>query len=122
MQAREGEFHLRLHAYCARYPAPWCPPGQVVQQRSLAHAWVAAYHQGPALAGPDRFGKAVEHLAFASPVRQPFRASPGHREPTGVGWKQTTTPPPATKSTDRQADGQEPGFPSEPGHRPVPAA
>ena len=78
MQAREGQLHLRLHAHRARHLAPQCALGQVIKQRSLAHARVAAHHQGPALAAPDRRDKPVQRVAFAAPVRQPFRASPGH--------------------------------------------
>src|SRR5215831_5642035 len=95
MQTRERQLHFGLHAYRARHPAPPRLPGHVIQQRGLAHTSVAAYHQGPALARPDRLNKPVERLAFAAPVRQPFRASPGHWEPTGLGWTRTITPPPS---------------------------
>src|SRR5215831_8411275 len=95
MQARERQLHFGLHAYRARHPAPSRLPGHVTQQHGLAHARVAAHHQAPALARPDRLDKPVEHLAFAAPVRQPIRASPGHWEPTGPGWTRTITPPPS---------------------------
>jgi hypothetical protein len=54
MQAREGQLHLRLHTRRSRHPAPSRAPGHVVQQHGLAHARVAAHHQGPALTAPDR--------------------------------------------------------------------
>ena len=65
MQPGERQLHLRLHAHRARHPAPVRPVDQVVQQRGLAHARVAAHHQRPALTGPDRLDQPVEHVAFA---------------------------------------------------------
>ena len=78
MQAREGQLHLRLHARRARHPAPARLPGHIVQQHRLAHARVAAHHQRPALATPDRIDEPAQRVAFAAPVRQPGHASPGH--------------------------------------------
>jgi hypothetical protein len=56
--------------------------GQIVQQRGLAHARVAAYHQDLALPGADSAEKAVEGGAFAVPVGQRGRAA----LPTGL-WR-----------------------------------
>ena len=95
MQTREGQLHLRLHASRARHPASSRPSGHVIQQHGLAYARVAVHHQGPALSGPGRLDKPVEHLALASPVCQPFGASPGHRGPTGLGWARMITLPPS---------------------------
>ena len=44
--AREGRFHLRLHAHRAPPGTPR-PAGQVVNQHGLAYARLAAHHQGP---------------------------------------------------------------------------
>ena len=52
--------------------------GQVVQQYGLAYSRVAAHHQRPALAAPDRINEPVQRVAFAAPVRHPGHASPGH--------------------------------------------
>ncbi len=81
MQPGEGQLHLRLHAHRARHPASFLGglPGQVVEQDGLAHARVTADHQAPALAGPDRIDEPVELAAFAVPVGQFGRMSPGHR-------------------------------------------
>jgi hypothetical protein len=88
VQAREGQFHLRLDAHHARHRASGirCLPGQVLQQRSLAHARVTAHYQSPALTGPDRGDEPVERVAFAAPARQPRRpAAPRQgRQTAGV--------------------------------------
>ena len=78
MQAREGQFHLRLHAHHACHPAPSRLPGQVTQERGLTYARVTAHHQGLALATPDRIDEPVQRVAFAAPVREPGCVSPGH--------------------------------------------
>ena len=75
MQPGEGQLHLRLHAGRPRYPASARPFGQVVQQHRLAHARVAAHHQHPALAGPDRVDQPVQHVALAVAVGQPRRTT-----------------------------------------------
>ena len=59
----------------ARHPAPCARPGQVVQQRGLAHPRLTAHHQGPALTGPDRHRPAGRaRRARRDPVCQPRRA------------------------------------------------
>ena len=87
VQPGEGQLHLRLHAHRAGHPTPLCPVDQVVQQHGLAHAGVAAHHQRPALTGTNRLDEAVEHVAFAAPVRQPGRTPSKpeiRRHPTGT--------------------------------------
>ena len=62
VQPGERQFHLRLDAGGAHHPAAGRVPGQVVEQRRLAHARLAVHHQGPALTGADRLHQPVEHL------------------------------------------------------------
>ena len=71
MQPREGQLHLRLDPGRPRHPASVRPSGQVVQQRGLADARVAAHHQHPALTGPDRADQPVQHVALAVTAGQP---------------------------------------------------
>ena len=63
MQAGEGQLHLRLDAQRAHHPAARRLPGQVVQQRGLAHARLAADHQHPALTGPDGLDEPAERAS-----------------------------------------------------------
>src|SRR5262249_28190746 len=59
----------------ARHPALPGLPGQVVQQQGLARTRVAAYHQGPALTGPDGLDQPVQRAALAAPVDHPVDRS-----------------------------------------------
>ncbi len=70
MEPGEGQRYLGLHARRARHPAPGGrgPRGQVVEQHGLAHARLAADHQGAALPGPDRLDESVEGGTFAVPA------------------------------------------------------
>ena len=68
MQPGEGQLHLRLDTDGTRHPKARRLLDQVLEQRRLAHARLAAHHQGPALARADRFDEVVEHLAFAAPA------------------------------------------------------
>ena len=68
MQAREGQLHFRLHARGPRYEAPRGPPGQVVKQHGLAHAGLTAYHECPALTGPNVSNEPIKYATFAEPV------------------------------------------------------
>ena len=79
MQSREGELHFRLHARCPRYPAPRSPPGQVVQQRGLAHPRLTAHHQGPASTGPHISNEPVKYATFPGPAGQPCCRPPDTR-------------------------------------------
>jgi hypothetical protein len=78
MQAGERQFHFRLHARRALDPAALAgaPAGQVLQQCGLAHARVTAYHQRPAVTGPDPGDKPVQYAALGMAVRQWSRAAP----------------------------------------------
>jgi hypothetical protein len=67
MHGREREFHLRLDTRGAYHPASRRVPGQVVQQRRLAHPRLATHHQRPAFAGAHGLDQPVEHGAFAAP-------------------------------------------------------
>ena|SRR5205809_6883800 len=51
------------------------PVGQVVQQRRLAHTWLTAHHQDPALTHANSLDEPIEYVAFAALARQPCRAS-----------------------------------------------
>ncbi len=71
MQPGERQLHLRLHARHPQHPAPGRLPGQVLQQRRLAHPRLAVHHQHPALTGTHRLDQPVQHAALGTPVRQP---------------------------------------------------
>ena len=75
LQPGERQLHLRLDAGGTHHPAVRRLPGDVVQQRRLAHARLADHHQRPALTRPDGIDQPVQHAAFAAPARQPCRAS-----------------------------------------------
>jgi hypothetical protein len=75
VQPGEREFHLRLHADGAHHPAPRRVPGQVVEQRCLAHAGLTAHHQHLARACPYRLDQPVKHAAFAAAPPQRRGAS-----------------------------------------------
>ena len=64
MQPGERQLHLRLDARGTHDLSARRIPGQVVQQRCLAHTRLAGYHQRPALTRPDSINQAVQHLAF----------------------------------------------------------
>ncbi len=70
MQPGERQLHLRLDARGPHHLAARRIPGQVVQQRRLAHTRLAGYHQRPALTRPDSINQAVQHLAFEAPAPQ----------------------------------------------------
>ena len=76
MQAAERELHLRLDARRTHHAAALSLPGQVIQQRRLAHARLAAHHQHPALAGPDSRYQAGQRAHLAAPA--PQRYGTGH--------------------------------------------
>jgi hypothetical protein len=77
VQPREGQLHLRLHAYHPRYLAPRGPSNQVLKQHGFSYARLAAHDQGPALTGPQPVDEPVERVAFATPVHEPWRAARG---------------------------------------------
>jgi len=60
MQPGERELHLRLDTHCTLNTAARRPPGQVLQQRSLAHTRLADHHQCPALTRPDSIDQPSE--------------------------------------------------------------
>jgi hypothetical protein len=86
MQPGERELHLRLDTRGTHHTASRRLLDQVVQQRRLAHARLAAYHQCPALTPANSFDEPVEHVALAAPAYEPCRASSavmsGHRPGT----------------------------------------
>jgi hypothetical protein len=49
-------------------------PGQVLQQRRLAHARLAGHHQRLTLTCPDSIDQPVQHAAFAVPAPKGDRA------------------------------------------------
>jgi hypothetical protein len=73
MQAGEGELHLGLHARRPRDPASTRGPRQVLEQRGLADARLAAQHQHPALARTHPRHEPLQHLAFAPTTDQTRR-------------------------------------------------
>ena len=74
MQARERELHLRLHARRPRDPAARRALHQVLQQRGLADARLAAQHQHPALTRAHARQQLIQRLALAGPAEQPRHA------------------------------------------------
>ena len=70
MQSGERKLHLRLDTGDAHHPAAGGVLGEVVQQRRLAHARLAAHHQGAALASTYRVQEPVQHVAFPAPAQQ----------------------------------------------------
>jgi hypothetical protein len=79
MQPGERQLHLRLDTRGDRHPAARRLPGQVSQQRCLAHARLATYHQSLALTHPDRRQEPVQHVTFGAMAQQLCRASPHRR-------------------------------------------
>jgi hypothetical protein len=70
VQSRERQLHLRLHARRPRNAAPRRLPGDVVEQRRLAHAGFAAQDEHTTLARPHSRHQAIEQLALAAPAAQ----------------------------------------------------
>ena len=64
------QLHLRFDPGRMRYPAARRLLAQVVQQGRLAHARLAAYHEGVALASTYRVQEPVQHVAFPAPAQQ----------------------------------------------------
>jgi hypothetical protein len=62
----EGKLHLRLDTGRTRDQTARSLLGDVVQQRRLAHARLATYHQRVVFAGANGFDHAVERIAFAA--------------------------------------------------------
>src|ERR1700691_573651 len=75
LQPGERQLHLRLDTRRAHQTAGWRLPRDVVQQRRLAHSWLADQHQRPALTSLDGVDEIVESAALAAPARQLSRAS-----------------------------------------------
>jgi len=73
MQPGEGELDFGLHARRTYHPAAL--PVQLVKQRGLAHARLAAHHQHPALTGPYGRDQAGQHASLGTPVPQPGAGS-----------------------------------------------
>jgi len=67
MQPGEGQLHLRLTARHAHHPAALRLPGQVIQQRGLAHTRLAEHHQHLAL--PATTAATRPASTFASRLR-----------------------------------------------------
>jgi hypothetical protein len=65
-----GELHLRLDTGGAGHPAARSVFGQVVQQRRLAHTWLAPEHRCPAVTSTHRVQEPVQHVTFAAPTPQ----------------------------------------------------
>ena len=70
VQHRERQLHLRLDTHRARHPAARRLPGQVLQQRGLAHPRLAVHHQTPAFTRTHRRHQPVEHVAFGAAAGQ----------------------------------------------------
>ena len=68
VQSRERELHLRLDTCGTRHAAARRLLDEVLQQRRLAHAGLAADDERPALARADRFDQLVQNVAFAAPA------------------------------------------------------
>ena len=93
MQPRERELHLRLDARRARDAAPRRALHQVLQQRALADAGLAAQHQRAARTRAHARHQLIQRRALAAPAEQP---RPGIR----------STSPPAEARTARPVGNQ----------------
>ena len=69
MQPGERKLHLRLDTHGARDAAVRRLLDQVLQQRGLAHARLAAHDQGPALTRANSVDQPVEHIELVAPAR-----------------------------------------------------
>jgi hypothetical protein len=90
MQSGERQFHLRLHTRRPDHPAPPGAPGQVVEQRRLAHTRITAHYQGLALTRPHTSHEPVQHATFSVPVYQPLpatRTSSGRHYRPSATWR-----------------------------------
>ena len=70
MQSGERELHLGLHARSPRKATPGRLLGDVLQERRLADARLAAQHQRRALADPDALQQPVQDLALPAAALQ----------------------------------------------------
>ncbi len=70
VQHRERQLHLRLDTHRARHPAAGRLPGQVLQERGLAHPGLAPHHETTAFTRTHRRQQPVEHVAFGVAVGQ----------------------------------------------------
>ena len=79
VQRRERQLHLRLDAPRVCYPAARRLPGQVLQQRGLAHPRLAVHHESAAFTRTHSRHQSAEHVAFRVAVGQArHRPSPGN--------------------------------------------
>ena len=83
VQYRERQLHLRLDTHRARHPAAGRLPGQVLQQRGLAHPGLAAHHESYGFhphAPPPAAGRArrIRRGGRSAPSLSPPRQISGH--------------------------------------------
>ena len=78
VQDGERQLHLRLDAPRVRYPAARRLPGEVLQQRGLAHPRLAVHYESAAFTRTHSRHQPTEHVAFRAAVGQArHRPSPG---------------------------------------------
>jgi AraC-like DNA-binding protein len=70
VQHRERQLHLRLDTRRAHHPAARRLPGQVLQERGLAHPWLAAHNQSATFTRTHSRHQPVEHVAFGAATGQ----------------------------------------------------
>jgi hypothetical protein len=70
LQTGVCELHLRLHTGRAGQATARGLPGQIIQQRRLAHARLTVHHKSPAFTGADGREESVQHIAFGAPADQ----------------------------------------------------
>ncbi len=92
IQPGERESHLGLHARGTRDAASSRAVQQVLQQRGLAHARLAAHHQDPALSRPHRRHEIVQHAQLGAPAPELCGACP-----PGVGCSHRPCSNPCTQ-------------------------
>ena len=93
LQPGERQLHLGLDACGTDHPAARRVPGNVVQQRALAHSRFAGQHQRLALARPDRADQPAEEAELvesAPQLRSAFPAGERCHHLTGVSLFITT--------------------------------
>ena len=83
LEAGERELHLGLDARRPGEGAPGRAPREVLEQRALADAGLAAQHERPARTRPHARHQLIERRALAAPAEQPRR---GRRHGHGRGY------------------------------------
>jgi hypothetical protein len=100
VQRRERQLHLRLDTHRAHHPAARRLPGQVLQQRRLAHPRLAPHHQSTAFTRTHSRRQPAEHAALDVAAGQlRHRSRPGNQRVPGAGVAAAAAPGEGSPST-----------------------